>query len=94
MTGEVGNVALLFQVPDLDLGVLGSRAEDEPVGVELCRGERHSGEVAHFGQQCAGADIREGPVLIGRRGQHVVAGRVQRQSRDRALVGAKDACRL
>lgn len=94
MTGEVGHIALLLQIPDLDLRVLSARAEDEAVGVELCRCKRHAGEVAHFGQQCTGADVGEGPVLIGGCRQHVVAGGVERQAGYRALVRAEYASSL
>lgn len=94
MPGEVSHVALFLQIPDLNLRVLSSRAEDEAVGVELRSRERDAGEVAHFGEQRARADVRERPVLVGRGGEHVVAGRVQGEPRHRALVRAQDHCRL
>lgn len=39
VAGEVGNVALFLQVPDLDLGVLGAGAKDQAVRVELGGGQ-------------------------------------------------------
>lgn len=90
VAGEVGHVALLLQVPNLDLRVLGTRAEDEAVGMELRGGEADAGGVANLGEQSAGADVGERPVLVRGGGQHVVAGRVQRQPRHRALVRPQD----
>lgn len=73
VAGEVGHVALLLQIPDLDLRVLRARAEDEAVGVELRRGEADTRRVADLAEQSTSADVREGPVLVRGRGQQVVA---------------------
>lgn len=35
VAGEVGHICALLQIPDLDLGVGGSRPEDQTVRVEL-----------------------------------------------------------
>ena len=37
VAGEVRHIALLFQIPDLDLRVRGSGAEDQTVRVELLK---------------------------------------------------------
>lgn len=91
---EVGDVALLLEVPDLDLRGLGAGAEDESVGVELRRGEADGGRVGDLGERRAGADVGEGPVPVAGRGQHVVAGGVQRESGHGALVAPEDHARL
>ena len=39
MPREVGHIAPLLQIPDLDGGILGACAEDQTVGVELRRGQ-------------------------------------------------------
>ena len=35
VSGEVGHVALLLQIPDLDLGVASPGTEDQTIGMEL-----------------------------------------------------------
>ncbi len=60
---EVGQIALALQIPDLDDGVVGARAENETVRVELgaCERHRRRGGVlacrAHFDEHATRANV-------------------------------------
>lgn len=89
VAGKVGHVALLLQVPDLHLRILGAGAENQTVRMELRRRQADLIGVGHFAQQATGANVGERPVLVRRRGQHIVAGRMQRQTGDRSTVAVE-----
>ena len=88
---KVGQVALALQVPDLDERVARARAEYETVRVELSARESDGrrgvlARRAHLDEHAAGANVREGPVLVRRARQQVVAERMQRYARHARLV--------
>lgn len=96
---EIGQIRLGLEVPDLDGRVGRARAEDETVRMEFGARERHrtaadAGRLVggrgrcrrHLDEHLARADVREGPVLVERAGEQVVAERVQRDAAHGRLV--------
>ena len=91
---KISQVRLRLQVPNLDDRIGCASAKDQAVRMEL--GARQSdGTTTHsvtvaLGRRCgrdldqvlSGPDVGEGPVLVGRAGEQVVAERVERNASD------------
>lgn len=90
MSGKVGHFCSVLQIPNPDVRISGSGAENQAVRMKLGASETGAGIVADFRDDVAGFDVGEGPVGVGRARQQIIAGRVKRQARDGALVSAND----
>lgn len=64
MTREVGHIALLLQIPDLNLRVHGARTEDQTIRMELRCRQPDFGGIDYLGEQASSADIGECPVFV------------------------------
>lgn len=78
VSGEVGNVGALLQVPDLDHTISSSRSKYQPIRVKLGTSEsRASSRVCALADDLPTPEVGEGPVLVKRGAQQVVPSGVQ-----------------
>ena len=90
MPGEVGHFGPVLEIPNANVRIAGARAENQAVRMELSARQTGTGSVTDFDDHVARFDVGKRPVSVGRARQQVIAGRVERETRDGSFVSADD----